>query len=313
MQDDLGVWPTPIKNRDEPGGLDDAEDRDTGAVQNRVAPAVDMPGQVRRADAIGIRPDAQVGVAAQVERVESDEDVRVLPERQAGKVDLLLVIELGLVPRANILGVGGRAKHVFPILWVSDPPSGGRVEDGIAPGVDVEGKAGRVDVRDSGLHAVITIVLQVELVEERDDLGRRDEGAGEVDATGSESLGLVPRVVLGGRELAPLVLQVSGSHVEPGCAARVERSVGPAIDVHNEAILGDIAGVRLGTDVGIVVDVEAVKSDGQTRRSNEGLGEGDFFGSLLCRLVPKPHVLGVKESSSRHVVLGESRDAECSL
>ena len=120
----------------------------------------------------------------EIERIESQEDAQSSPELDPAKADFLAVQELGFIGGANVLSVGGTAEDIRTVTRISDPARSSPVEDGITPGIDVDGEAlpSRVDIRYPGDNAPVLVLVHIEFLQEDDHLWRGNEGASEVDA-----------------------------------------------------------------------------------------------------------------------------------
>lgn len=233
-----------------------------------------MPGEPIGRNVVCMDLEAQIVAALNVELIYSHEDLGHLPEVERN-LNLGTVLELRLFPRTDVHRVRGAAEDILAVLGVGDPSGGGRVEDGIKPSVNMDGEACGIDIGDVGLSPPIVVLVDVDLVEEANHLGRGDEGTREADATLSGSLRFFPGMVLLGGELTTLVFEVSRGNDWPISATRVEGSIAPGIDVSGERLLGDVRGIGLDTDVGVGVDVEPVKAYGELWSCDEGFIEGD--------------------------------------
>lgn len=259
-----------------------------------------MPGKTSTINLVDPTLDPQVLIGGNVDKVESRKDVRLLEERGASEKDSLVVFRLRVLPRANVHGVGRAAEDIILVLGICDPPGGGGVESGVRPGVDVDGEAFRVDVGGVRLETGAGTRASVELLDEDDDLRFGEEGALKVDATRGLSLGLVPRMVFLGAELARQDVEISRLHDEGVHSTRVEGGIGPGVGVSGIPLGVDFVDECSNAKVGTALHVEHVDAIGEARSIDIGLGKVDGFGSLSLGVIPETNVLGVERGDGSH-------------
>ncbi|KAG8845626.1 hypothetical protein FRB96_002312 [Tulasnella sp. 330] len=165
------------------------------------------------------------------------------------------------------------------------------VEGGVTPGVDVQCEARLGDVGGVGLHAPVVILINAQLLKLQDDLGRLGVWLRERDDAGRLRLGLVPRVVVVGREGAVLKVAVVLGHVEPGAPSRVGSGVTPSVEVGLDVGSGVVVVVRLDADVGAPVDVEPGEARGETQVMSRN---GNVLRVQQLGVIPGTNLQGVE-------------------
>jgi len=278
--------------------LVDSDDGGSGRVQNSIRPSIDMPGQSFLSDVIDIRLETEIGYAADVKRVPSHENVRVLPELDVSKPNTFALFEFGPVPRSNFLRIDRGAEDVRAVLGIGNPTCRGGIKDRVTPRLNVERESGIVNVSGGGLETPVVAFIEINQVEEDDDFGRGEEWALKVNARGGRVLGVAG--VLAGQEL-----QVGRSEIERVNNAAVKSSVGPRGDVVDTRSPGDVLNRRFDTDVGAFVFIELTDPMGKTRREDERTGEFDLSRGIRLRFIPKADALGIKLADGRHCALRE--------
>ena len=102
---------------------------------------------------------------------------------------------LRLIPGTNIPRTNRCAENVLAILWIGNPASLRGVEVSVRPSLDIERKSFRIDVTSSSNDTPVGFLVEFEVIEEDDDLGRSDERALKVDADGFRGIiGVFPDV-----------------------------------------------------------------------------------------------------------------------
>lgn len=246
--------------------LVDSDDGGTGRVENGISPGINIPGQSTLSDIINVGLETEIGPAINVELVQSHENVWLLPEVSVFKADTLVLLELRLVPRSNILRIDRGAKDVLAIFGIGDPTCLRGIKYRVTPRLDIEREPIYIDVAGGCFETPVVVLVEIDVVEEDDDLRRGNERALKVDAHGGRGVGVRNQVanVLSGQEL-----QVGRSKVERINNAAVKSSVSPRGDVVDTRSIGDVLNRCFDTDVGAFVYIELTDSVGKARRGDE--------------------------------------------
>ena len=162
--------------------LFDSDDGGTCGVNNAIRPTIKMPSQPIPIHVINVCVKAEIGLAVNVDLVESHENVRVLPELNVPKCDAFGRLEPGLTWRSNLLCTDRGAKDALAVLGIRNPTHLRGIKDCVSPRLDVERKPILIDVRDACLETPIFATIEVERVEKGEYFGRGAERALKVDA-----------------------------------------------------------------------------------------------------------------------------------
>lgn len=274
----------------------DGEVRRSGGVESGITPAVNVPRHSLGRDPRLRHPNPQVRIVVDVQPVEGGHHTWDRLERLV-EADGLAVDLLRLVPRTDVHRVVRARRNVGPVGGMSDPRRGAAVEGRVSPSVDVEREAGGRDIGDVGLDAPVVVLVDIELVEPDDHLGRRAVRLREGDMAERRRLGLIPGMVVYGGELSVLEVTIVGADIEPGAAGGVERGVTPGVEVDFDGGRLDRIRIRLDANVGVTVDVEQVQADGERHVMAR---KGFIDGVLELRLVPEANLRNFSRSISHH-------------
>jgi hypothetical protein len=148
------------------------ERNDAGAttVKDRVTPRIDVPHQASPRHVVDVRVDAEIGLAANVDAIQRNEDLGNLPELDVAERDRPALSELRLVPGPNVQRVDGCAKDALAIVRIGDPGRLRGVEGRVCPTLDSEREPVRVDVGGKGPQAPGFVLVEIDVVQEDDDL-----------------------------------------------------------------------------------------------------------------------------------------------
>ena len=144
-----------------------------------------MPDQSTLTDVTDVRAEAEIGSAVEVELVQSHKNVQVLAELGVSKADTFALLELGLVPRSNILRIDRGAKNVLAVFGIGDPTCLRGIKDCVTPRLDVDRESVFIDVGGGCIETPVVPAVKIDEVEEGEDIGRGNERALEINAHGS--------------------------------------------------------------------------------------------------------------------------------
>ena len=117
---------------------------------------------------------------------------------------------------------------MLAILWIGDPAGLRGIEDSVLPSLDSERESIRIYASGGSLEAPMAILVEIDVVQEDDDLGRGDERALEVDAHGGGIGGVTQEVA---HVLASEKIQIFGCKDEQMTNSIVESGIVPGRDV----------------------------------------------------------------------------------
>lgn len=238
------------------------DDGKTGSTQMSIVPRVGVPSEAGLGDLIGGDFDAQIGSAAGVDHVQEGSDLWLLDEFAGGKGESFPV--LGSV----FLRRDGDALGALQVRRVRDPGSSASVQDGIAPGVNVDGETVLEDVGGVGFDSVVVVVVEVDELEGYNDCWRHWIRFLEIDdLLGRLRTGVIPISQLLGVEFAELPVSVGARSFNPCCRTTVENAAVPGIDRYNGVVIGYVVHTRGDILVGFAAHVNARKPNSHLWRT----------------------------------------------